>query len=237
MGATVTRGMVLAAGLGKRMRPITERTPKPLVEVAGRSLLDRALDRFAEAGIATVVVNTHHLADQVAARLGTRRDLALHRSHEPELLETGGGVLQALPLLSPGPFAVANSDALWTDGEGDPALARLAGAWDDAAMDGLLLLVPRERAPADMRGDFDLEPDGRLRRRSGDTASYVFIGVQLLHERLFAGAAPGAFSLNLLYDKALAAGRLHGLVHSGGWHHVGTPDQLAAADAALAAEA
>ncbi len=233
MAATVTRGMVLAAGLGTRMRPITARTPKPLVEVAGRSLLDRALDRFAAAGVSTVVVNTHHLADRVAAHLERRTDLELRRSHEPELLETGGGVLQALPMLAPGPFAVANSDALWTDGD-TPALARLAAAWDDASMDGLLLLLPRERAPDGMAGDFSMAPEGRLRRRAGETAPYVFIGVQLLHERLFAGAKPGVFSLNLLYDRALAAGRLFGLVHDGGWYHVGTPDQLAAADAALA---
>jgi len=233
MAATVTRGMVLAAGLGKRMRPITARTPKPLIEVAGRALLDRALDRFAAAGISTVVVNTHHLAGQVAAHLDRRTDLDLRRSHEPVLLETGGGVLQALPLLAPGPFAVANSDALWTDGE-EPALARLAAAWDHATMDGLLLILPRKHAPDDMAGDFHLEADGRLRRRRETTAPYVFIGVQLLHERLFAGAEPGVFSLNVLYDRALAAGRLFGLVHDGGWYHVGTPDQLAAADAALA---
>lgn len=231
--AALARGMVLAAGYGTRLRPLTERIPKPLVPVAGRTLLDRALDRFAEAGIRSVVVNVHHLADQVRDHLAGRTDLALTVSPEPELLETGGGVFQALPHLAPGPFAVANSDALWTD-SGEPALARLAGAWDDAAMDGLLLLLPRERAPADMAGDFTLGPDGRLRRRAGASAPYVFVGVQLLHERLFDGAPTGAFSLNILYDRALAAGRLFGLVHEGGWFHVGTPQQLAAADQTLA---
>ena len=227
--------MVLAAGLGLRMRPLTEHTPKPLIPVAGRCMLDRVFAHLDAVGVPSRVVNAHWLAPRLHAHLAGRPGVAL--SDEAELLETGGGVARALPLLGAAPFYVCNADVLWTDGAAGPALARLAAAWDDAAMDALLLLVARERAFGyDGPGDFLRGDDGRLARRAADiTAPFVFTGVQILHPRLFADAPSGAFSLNLLYDRAQRAGRLYGLVHDGGWYHIGTPAALAAAEARLAA--
>ncbi len=224
--------MVLAAGLGLRMRPITLTTPKPMVEVAGRGMLDRALDHLTAAGVERLVVNTHWLGDKIRAHLAARADITI--VHEPDLLETGGGVANALPLLGEAPFYVVNADIVWTDGP-VPALARLAGAWDDALMDALLLTQPTATAVGyDGAGDFFLAADGRLRRRTGDEVSpLLFSGVQILHPRLFEGAPSGKFSLNLLYDRALAAGRLFGLVHDGGWYHVGTPEALPEVEALL----
>lgn len=231
----ITRGMVLAAGFGLRMRPLTLTTPKPLIPVAGRCMLDRALDHFAAAGVETAVVNAHYLgpriAMHVARRMGEGRDkLGILLSHEETILDTGGGVMQALPDLRPGPFYVANGDILWRDGV-TPALQRLAAAWNDGAMDALLLVHDKASAIGyDGPGDFDLLTDGKLRRRAGDAAPFVFTGVQILHPRLFAGAPSGAFSLNKLYDKAAADGRLRGLVHDGDWYHIGTPEGLALAE-------
>jgi MurNAc alpha-1-phosphate uridylyltransferase len=233
-----SRAIVLSAGLGLRMRPLTDHLPKPLVAVAGRTLLDRALDRCAAAGIETVVVNTHHLAGQIERHLATRTKPRVVLSHETELLDTGGGVAKALPHLLPGPFYAINSDSLWLDGAQD-TLHRLAAAWDGQRMDALLLL----QATADLLGydgpgDFHRAPDGRLsRRREGARAPYVFIGVQLLAAGLLEGVAVEKFSLNRLYDKAMAAGRLYGLVHDGAAFHVGTPDAIAPTARALAATA
>jgi MurNAc alpha-1-phosphate uridylyltransferase len=236
-GEVLARGMVLSAGLGLRMRPITERLPKPLVVVAGRCLLDRALDHFAEADVAHVVVNTHHLAEQIVHHVQPRVRPEVVLSHEPELLETGGGVLKAMPALNSGPFFVVNSDALWLDGP-VPALVRLARAWNGAVMDALLLVsVIPGTLGYEGRGDFFMDGLGRLRRRGPrDVAPFLFTGVQILHPRLFAGLAPGKFSLNRVYDKALAAGRLYGLRHDGAWYHVGTPAGLSAVEARLKAE-
>lgn len=231
------RAMVLAAGLGMRMRPLTERLPKPLLPVAGCTLLDRALDRLAAAGVEVAVVNTHHLADQIARHLAARARPRVILSHEPELLETGGGVAKALAELAPGPFYVVNSDTLWLDGERG-ALERLAEAWDERCMEALLLLEEVERANGyDGAGDFHLAPDGRLqRRREGGRARFLFTGIQLLSMRLFDGAKVERFSLNRLYDRAIGAGRLYGLVHDGAFFHVGTPEGLALAEQALASE-
>ncbi len=229
--------MVLAAGLGLRMRPLTLTNPKPLIPVAGRCMLDRALDHLAAAGLSRAVVNAHWLADRVRDHLAARPHdfpAGLSVLVEDELLETGGGVANALPLLGDRPFFVVNGDIVWTDGA-VPALTRLAQAWDDAAMDALLLLQPVETAVGyEGRGDFHLDPSGRPRRRDGETAPLVFAGVQLLHPRLFAGAPSGAFSLNLLYDRALGRERLSGIIHDGGWYHVGTPDALPQVEALLA---
>jgi MurNAc alpha-1-phosphate uridylyltransferase len=234
-GPRVDRAMVLAAGLGKRMRPLTNDIPKPLVELAGRTLLDHALDRLRAAGVGRIVVNSHYKAELIAAHLDGRSDIVL--SPETALLETGGGVKAALGHLGAGPFFVVNSDAVWSDGP-TPALLRLAERWDDEAMDALLLLVPTPAVTGGVTsvcGDFHLEPDGRMRRRvEGEIAPFLFGGVQLLHPRLFDGAPDGPFSLNLLYDLAETTGRLHGIRHDGGWYHVGTPEELAATEAALA---
>ena len=238
--AIPTHGMVLAAGLGLRMRPLTDTLPKPLIPVAGRCMLDRALDQLTTAGVARRVVNTHYLGHKVAEHLQARRQAAgseaeIALSHEPDLLDTGGGVVKALPLLGSAPFFVINGDILWRDGA-EPALRRLAAAWNDERMDALLLIHPRETAIGyDGPGDFDLAPDGVLTRRANPTAPFVFTGVQILHPRLLAGSPPGAFSLNKLYDRAAATGRLHGIVHTGQWFHIGTPDGLRLAEERLRA--
>lgn len=232
----LTHGMVLAAGLGLRMRPLTVNTPKPLLRLQGRTLLDRALDRFAAGGIRNVVVNAHWQAQQVAAAVAARTDLSLSLQHEHDLLETGGGVTMALPKLGAGPFAVANGDSVWLDGP-DPALAHLGRAFDPARMDALLLLVRTAQVDGEVgRGDFLLDPLGRARRpRERELAPYIFSGVQVLAPALFADAPQGAFSLNRLYDRAIAAGRLFGLVHDGVWFHLSTPPDLVRAEAAMQA--
>lgn len=237
--AMPTHGMVLAAGLGLRMRPLTDTTPKPLIPVAGRCMLDRALDQLTAAGVRKRVVNTHYLADQVSDHLRNRQldegmtaEIAV--SHEADLLDTGGGVVKAQPLLGTAPFFVINGDILWRDGK-DSALHRLAAAWNDAAMDALLLVHPRETAIGyDGPGDFDLR-GGVLTRRASANAPFVFTGLQILSPRLLADTPSGAFSLNVLYDRAAVNGRLHGIVHSGQWFHIGTPDGLRLAEDRLRA--
>ncbi len=232
---TADKGMVLAAGMGTRMRPHSRELPKPLVEVGGRTLIDRALDRLQAAGVATVAVNTHYMAAQIEAHLARRDAPRIVISHEPELLETGGGVLNALADLAPGPFYVLNCDAIWTEGP-RPALARLAAAWDDRAMDALLLLQSTAGVGGyNGTGDYFLDPDARARRRrEGKVAPFLFAGVQMLHARLFDRAPDGRFSLNLLYDRAQAAGRLSAMVHDGDWFHAGTADGVKLAAHALA---
>ena len=228
----IHRAMVLAAGLGLRLRPITLSTPTPLVGVAGRAMLDRALDHLAIAGVQEMVVNTHWLADAIKEHLADRSDISL--SHEAELLETGGGVAKALPLLGHEPFYVVNSDIIWTDGD-VPALRRLAMAWRDADMDALLLLQPTKTAVGyEGKGDFFINAADVPRRRvDPEIAPLLFSGIQILHPRLFEGCPSGKFSLNVLYDRALAEGRLFGMVHDGGWFHVGTPDALPQVEALL----
>lgn len=221
--------MVLAAGLGLRMRPLTDTQPKPMIDVAGQPLVDWALARIADAGVEHAVVNLHYLGEQIEAHLQHRTSPDIAFSPEDPVLETGGGIERALSHLGPDPFFVCNSDGLWLDGAQN-ALTRLAKAWDDGAMDGVLLLHDPARAFGyDGSGDFTIASDGKLTRRSdrkADTAgkAYVFTGVQLLHPRLFSDAPGGVYSLNVLYDRALVNGRLFGLVHDGEWFHVGTPE-------------
>jgi len=238
--ASVRSAMVLAAGLGKRMRPLTATRPKPLVEVAGKPLIDHVLDRLAVAGVEQVVVNVHYLADALEAHLAARTDpFALAVSDErTALLETGGGVTRALPLIAHDPFLVANSDNLWLDGPVD-AIGLLAERWDDRAMDALLLMVPLARAHCHRGpGDFHMDAVGRLsRRRAGRVAPFVFTGVQLTHRRLFADAPEGPFSCNLLWDRAIATGRCFGVVHQGLWFDVGTPQAIAGTEMILEREA
>lgn len=234
MSTMPKRAMVLAAGLGKRMRPITDTIPKPMVEVAGQPLVDHVLDRFASVGVHDIVVNLHHLGHKLEAHLQRRRDMRITFSPETELLETGGGVTKALPLLGSGAFFAANADMLWFDG-GTPALARLAEMWDEEKMDALLLLQRTVTAHGyDGAGDYFLDPLGRAKRRRGQAvAPYVFAGVQILHPRLFKEAPQGAFSLNRLYDRAEESERLYGVAHDGLWFHVGTPDSIAATEEEL----
>jgi MurNAc alpha-1-phosphate uridylyltransferase len=225
--------MVLAAGLGTRMRPISDAMPKPLVEIGGRTLLDHAIDRLALVGVARVVVNVHYKAEMIAARLAERDHPRIELSREDELLETGGGVARALPRLGDS-FFVVNSDVFWLDGK-DYALSRLAAAFDPAAMDAVLLLQRTVTAVGyEGSGDYFLDPLGVPRRRSErEIAPFIFTGVQLLHHRVFDGIAERRFSLNRVYDRAEWAGRLRGIVHDGEWYHVGTPEGLAATRARL----
>ncbi len=223
--------MVLAAGLGLRMRPLTETVPKPLIMAGGRSMLDRVLDHLEAFGIEAVVVNSHYLGDRIAAHLSARAKPRTTLSAEETLLETGGGVAKALPLLGDEPFFVINADIAWLDGP-VPALDRLADAWREDSMDALLLMSRAVIAHGyEGCGDHFMDARGVLRRRDDrDVSPYVFAGVQLLHPRLFAGAPQGAFSLNRLYDKAETARRLFGIVHDGEWFHLGTPGALKLAD-------
>jgi MurNAc alpha-1-phosphate uridylyltransferase len=233
MIASPKSGMVLAAGLGTRMRPLSQTVPKPLIELGGQSLLDHAIDRLVLAGVERVVVNVHYKAELVTARLAARQQPHIEISHEEELLETGGGVLKALPLLDE-MFFVLNSDVMWLDGK-DYALTRLAAAFDPARMDLVLLLQRTTTAIGyEGNGDYFLDPLGNPRRRGErEIAPYIFTGVQLLHRRLFDGVGERRFSLARLYDRAQEAGRLHAIVHDGEWYHVGTPEGLAATRARL----
>ena len=229
--------MVMAAGLGKRMRPLTATRPKPLVEVAGKPLIDHAFDRLRAAGVRKAVVNVHYLADAMEAHLRTRvQGIEIAVSDErAELLETGGGIARALPLIDADPFLAANADNLWVDGPLD-ALKLLASGWDEARMDALLLLVPLARANCHSgRGDFHMKASGALtRRKPRGVAPFVFTGIQMVSKRLFAGELPhGAFSTNLLWDRAIAAGRLFGTVHQGLWFDVGRPECIKQAEEIL----
>jgi MurNAc alpha-1-phosphate uridylyltransferase len=232
----IKTAMVLAAGLGKRMRPVTDTLPKPLVRVGGRALIDHALDRAAEAGIETAVVNVHYLADLIEAHIRSRQRPKIVLSDERgELLETGGGVRKALPLLGGGPFLLLNSDSLWID-RGAQNLVRLQRAWDAARIDILLLVAEAAKSLGYQGvGDFSMGPDGRLQRR-GERPSvpFVYAGIAILKPQLFDDTPDGAFSLNLLFDRAIVAGRLYGVALDGQWLHVGTPDAIAAAEERLA---
>lgn len=237
VGERPSKAMILAAGLGSRMRPITDRLPKPLIPIGGRSLLDRILDRVADAGVDEAIVNVHYLGHLIERHLATRCRPRIRISREVTRLETGGGIAHALALFDQRPFYAINGDILWCDGA-SPTLVALADAWDDAHMDALLVLHPTASAFGyDGVGDFDRAPDGRLCRRQADRSPYLFAGMQILHPRLFAAAPPTPFSLNLLYDRAMAAGRLFGLVHAGGWCHVGTPADIAVGEAFIAGDA
>ncbi|MEX0921602.1 MAG: nucleotidyltransferase family protein [Rhodovibrionaceae bacterium] len=236
--ARIATAMVLAAGHGKRMRPLTETTPKPLLEVAGRPMLDHILDHLTRAGVGKIVVNLHHLGEAIERHLAGFEGAELVFSPErEELLETGGGVKAALPLLGPEPFYAINGDVVWLDGV-VPCLQRLAASWDPERMDALLLLHPTITAFGyEGDGDFMMGPDGLLRRRiEREVAAFLFAGVQILHPRLFEGAPEGAFSLNRLYDRAIENERLYGLRHDGEWFHVGTPEALQLADELLREE-
>ena len=226
------KAMVLAAGLGTRLKPVTDTLPKPLVQVDNRALIDHALDRLEAVGVGEVVVNTHYLAEQLQAHLSGRKSPVLQISHEDDLLDTGGGIAKALPLLGNDPFLAVNADAFWLNGPYD-ALQRMAHTWDDDTMAGLLLLhSPVEAYGYTGLGDFCAPlGDGVLTRRlEGEVSPWLFTGIQMLHPRLFKTAPDGAFSLNLLYDRAIESGRLLGVVHDGEWFHVGTPQGLEEAE-------
>jgi MurNAc alpha-1-phosphate uridylyltransferase len=228
--------MIMAAGLGKRMRPLTATRPKPLIEVGGKALLDHVLERLRVAGVKKVVVNVHYLADALEAHLASRaHGLEVVISDERNLLlETGGGLVQAAPLIDCDPFLALNSDNLWVDGPAD-TLKLLASHWDDTKMDALLLLVPLARALNHKgMGDFHMGRTGRLRRRDrSHVAPFVFTGIQMLSKRLLRDAPEGAFSTNILWDRAIEEGRCFGAVHQGLWFDVGTPKSIEQTETAL----
>jgi MurNAc alpha-1-phosphate uridylyltransferase len=226
--------MILAAGLGKRMRPLTASQPKPLVRVAGKALIDHALDRLAEAGVAKAVVNVHYLADALEAHVIARAVPNVTVSDErAQLLETGGGMVKALSQL-PDPFFALNADNIWLDGP-KSAFHDLSRRWDPEAMDALLLVVPHARAANfNGTGDFHMDPLGRLsRRRDGRIAPFIYTGIQLVSHRLMREAPEGPFSTNVLWNRAMKEGRLYGLSFTGLWFEVGTPQAIRPTEEAL----
>jgi len=231
--------MVLAAGLGTRMRPLTDTVPKPLIKVAGRPLIDHVLDRLAETGVERAVVNIHHFGEQLQQHLTQRKHPQIVISDERGLLlGTGGGVKKALPELGNAPFFHINSDTIWIDGV-KPNLTRLADAFDPATMDAFLLLAPTASSIGySGRGDFTMSPEGTLfRRGEQEVAPFVYAGAAILSPALFKGAPSGELSLTTLFERAAQAGRLHGLRMEGLWMHVGTPEAIAQAEAAVRASA
>lgn len=239
MSTHLETAMLMAAGLGKRMRPLTATRPKPLVRVAGRPLIDHALDRIEEAGIRRTVVNVHYLPDAIEAHLRRRARSTdadyVFSDERAKLLETGGGLVKALPLLGDKPFLCANSDNLWVDGPAN-AITELAARWDDAQMDVLLLMVPHAHARGHGGpGDFHMDGMGKLsRRRSGRLAPFVYTGIQIIAPRLIVDPPADAFSTNVFWDRAIAQGRAYGLAHSGLWFDVGTPASVELVEAEIA---
>ncbi|WP_148259499.1 nucleotidyltransferase family protein [Polymorphum gilvum] len=228
--------MILAAGLGKRMRPITATTPKPLIEVNGKALIDHGIDRLVQAGVKTCVVNVHYLADLVEVHVRHRRDIDVVVSDErDQLLETGGGIRKALPLLGREPFFLLNADtAYWIEGV-KPNLEHLIEAWDENRMDALLLIAEVVNSVGySGRGDFLMDKEGRLTRRPERQMSpFAYAGAAILHPRLFEGGPDGRFSLNVLFDRAIGEGRLYGVQMEGIWLHIGTPEAIREAECAV----
>jgi len=231
--------MIMGAGLGTRMRPLTDDRPKPLVTVGAKSLNNNYTDSLVAAGVTLVVVNLHYKAEMLRAHLAKRKDAEIVFSDEAEkLLDTGGGVVKAMPHFGDRAFFVINSDSIWIE-NGAPVLSSMMAAWDESRMDGLLLLAEMKTALGfEGTGDFALKPDGRLARArdaEGGDMIYAYPGVQIARPRLFADAPQGAFSTNIMWDRAIAQGRLFGTVMDGTWIHVGTPEARDEAEATLAA--
>jgi len=227
--------MVLAAGLGTRMRPFNGSVPKPLVKVGNKALIDYVLDRLAAVGVERAVVNVHYLADQIERHLqGRQRPQIVFSDERSELLGTAGGIVNALPLLGDEPFYLVNSDTIWIDGV-NSNLARLAAAFDPQRMDGLLLLAPTTSSIGYTgRGDFKMAPDGKLTRRGErEVVPFVYAGAAILAPAFVAGVPPGPSSMSPLFDRAVEAGRICGLRLEGVWMHVGTPEAVIAAEAAI----
>lgn len=239
MSLRLETAMLMAAGLGKRMRPLTATRPKPLIQVAGQPLIDHALDRIEEAGIRRTVVNVHYLADAIEAHLRARAKRTgaeyIISDERVQLLETGGGLVKALPLLGDQPFLCAASDNLWLNGPFD-SIRQMAALWDPAIMDVLLLMVPHAHATGHKGpGDFHMDGMGRVtRRRPGRMAPFVFTTLQIISPALIADPPSDHFSTNIFWDRAIAAGRAYGMVHSGLWFDVGTPEAIALVEAGIA---
>lgn len=230
------RAMILAAGLGTRMRPLTNNMPKPLVRVRGKALIDHVIDRLVAAGVETIIVNVHHHADLLRSHLAGRWDVEIRISDETDaILGTGGGIFKVLAMFEGEPFFVHNADSIWVEGYGR-ALPRMIARWDPAIMDALLLAAPLVTSIGyDGPGDFLMDAEGRLSRVPERRLSpFAYPGVQIVHPRFFDGSKPGAFSVNPLWDRAIESGRLFGIRLDGVWMHVGTPDAVAHAEEYLA---
>ncbi len=233
---TPNTAMVLAAGLGTRMRPLTDQKPKPLINVSGKALIDYTLDRFSKAGVARAIVNVHYRSDQVETHLKDRTAPQIIISDERgQLLETGGGLKKARVHFGETPVFCTNTDAIMVDQNGKDACAALSDCWNDKDMDALLLLAPIEHTSGyDGNGDFDRSADGQIALRSNETAPFVFTGLQIISPALIEEGPDGPFSTKLLWDIAASRGRLHGVVYDGYWMHVGDPDGLEKAERFLA---
>lgn len=237
--ATPDKAFILAAGLGTRMRPLTDRIPKPLCEVAGKSLLSRTITQLQQTGVKKIVINTHHLAQQITDHLKTRSGPEIVLSHEPVLLDTAGGIKNALHHFGPAghsePFFVLSGDGLWTDAKAAPALPALAEKWNPAKMDILVLLQPVSTMKLTHGvGDYDIQPDGRAVRSHGQTGTHMFTSMRINHPRIFDRLPDGASSYLPLLDKAEKSGRLHAVEHKGDWHHISTQADLQAVNEAFA---
>lgn len=240
MGLMPDQAFILAAGFGTRLRPHTLHAPKPLTKVGGQSLLDHTLDHLQQAGVKQVVVNTHYLADHITQHLQARTAPRVVLSHEEEILDTGGGIMNALPLLADAPFYVLSGDGYWLDAKGEggdtvSSLGVLADKWDPDVMDIVILLQPVDSMVVTKGiGDYDLDAEGRAVRSLDKTGAYMFTSMRINHPRIFDGAPAGAFSYLELLDRAQAKGRLYGVVHCGVWHHISTPADLSAVQRAVA---
>lgn len=234
---TPDKAFILAAGFGTRMRPLTDRIPKPLVEVAGKTLLSRMLAQLQQFGVKKVVVNTHHLAQQITDHLKNRPGPEIVLSHEPVLLDTAGGIKNSLQHFGDEPFFVLNGDGLWIDAPGAPGLKTLAAKWDPATMDILVLLQPVSTMKLTHGvGDYDIFPDGRCVRSKTQTGTHMFTSMRINHPRIFDGVPDGPSSYLALLDRAEKAGRLFAIEHQGDWHHISTPEDLRAVNDAFAGE-
>jgi len=224
------KAFLLAAGMGTRLRPYTDSLPKPMVEIGGRSIIRRAIEKLADAGVRDITVNLHHLAPVLESHLEDIKNPAIHLSHEEELLETGGGIKKALGNMRGESFYIINGDALWED-TGAPALRRLADAWNESKMDILLLLQPVGGMSLTRGvGDYTIDADGRARRAKNRDGDHMFAGIRIAHPRIFDASPDAAFSFLTLMDKAEEQGRLYALPHHGAWHHISTPEELHAVD-------
>lgn len=235
----IDSAMIMAAGLGTRMRPLTNDRPKPLVKVAGQTLLGHCLDQMQLANIKNIVINVHYRAEMVEQYMTDHHEFAnISISDERgQLLETGGGLIQAKPMLGDKPFFCLNSDNIWTNGS-ENALLKLASAWDDGKMDALLLLVSKGQAYGHNGvGDFFRDDDGRIiRRGENDSAPYIYTGIQIISHRLLRDAPSGPFSTNILWDRGIAEGRIFCALHDAKWLDIGTPQSIPMAEKLLAAE-
>ncbi len=226
--------MILAAGEGRRMRPLTNHIPKPMVEIGGKAMIDHALDHLEQAGVQNVTVNLHYKAEILKKHLAQRESPPLTLLHEPELLNTGGGIKNALPSLGPDPFYVVSGDSLWSDDPGQTALERMAATWNPVKMDLLLLLQPVDTMTLTTGvGDYNINPDGSLTRTPDHSGAYMWTSIRLCKPKLFNNTPDDPFSFLNLMDRAESQGTLYGLVHNGNWHHISTPEDVQAVNVHL----